>query len=68
MSDGSGHAGPMLAPYFIMGRRFKPGESPVPWIDSPRSLVLGVDPDDPRPPHELAAGQMGVLVSGMRDL
>ena len=67
MSDGSGHAGPMLAPYFIMGRRFEPREPPTPWVESPRSLILGVDPDDPRTPHILAAGQMGVLVSGLRD-
>lgn len=68
MSDGSGHGGPMLAPYLIVGRRFEPGKPSARWVESPCTLTLGVDPDDPREPHVLAAGQAGVLVSGLRDL
>ena len=64
MSDGSGHGGMLLAPYFVTGRRFEPGKEPPFKLDSPNSLVLGLDPDDLREPGIMAAGQMGLLTAG----
>ena len=66
MSDGSAYGGRILAPCFLSGQRYEPGKEAAAWLDSPHFLVVGLDPEDPRPHWELAAAQMGMLASGTR--
>lgn len=66
MSDGTSYELGLLAPIMIFGRRFDPMQPTNTWIQSPTSLVLGVDPDDPRSPTLIAAGQAGLLAASGR--
>lgn len=63
MSDGSGYGGLAFAPFLICCQRYERHKKPSVWLDSPTSLVLGLDPEDPRLPWEVAAGQTGLLAS-----
>lgn len=66
MSDGSAYVEGLLAPIAICGRRYEASKKPEVWLDSPHSLVLGLDPDDPRPAWLMAAEQAGFLASRRR--
>lgn len=66
MSDGTGHLGGLVAPIMFSARRFDPKAKPGDWIESPLILVVGLDPDDPRPPWEMAGEQAGILAGQRR--
>ncbi len=66
MSDGSAYGGLLLAPFYISGQRYVPGKRTERWLDSPHSLVLGLDPEDPRTTWEMAAAQAGMLMARRR--
>ena len=68
MSDGSSYGGRLMASYYISGQRYVPGKPPAAWLDSPHSLVVGLDPEDPRPHWALAAAQAGLIASGTRSV
>ncbi len=66
MSDGTGYLGGLVAPIGFLARRYDPAIMPGDWIESPQMLVVGLDPDDPRPPWEVAAEQAGTLAGQRR--
>ena len=67
MSDGSGYIPGILAPIAVFALRYQPEGDRAPAITSPHSLVLGLDPDDPRSPWEAAAEHAGMLTNPVWD-
>ena len=62
MTDGSGYDFSDNMPIVCTGKRIKPSES-EPINGHPQMLMIGVDPEDPTPPWEAAAAEMGRLLA-----
>ncbi len=63
MMDGTGYdASARTIPLVVMAKRFDPALSVDPRAVNPSGIMmLGVAPDDPRPPWEIAAEHLGRL-------
>jgi hypothetical protein len=60
MMDGSGYDSLTgISPLVYMAKRVDPAAPMDEAVRSPHVMMVGVDPDDPRPPWEIAAEQAG---------
>jgi hypothetical protein len=64
MSDGTGFSnlGPVV-PIVYTARKFSGADDPDPFEGHPQIVVVGVDPNDPRPAYEVGAAYAGAMAS-----
>lgn len=68
MMDGSGydsHTG--IVPVVVTAKRFDPTSTDEEAVKSPQVMMVGVDPDDPRPPWIVGAAEAGALAAQRRE-